>query len=245
MRRRGQAVAVSVAIMTALTLTLGLILYSYFTSHYSREALQSRIEVAKTRIAGSIDLAVTYISKASVSNVNYTCVTVKLLNMGDEPYLIDLTVLPLEETPTSVTINQYIQWLPVDQHTGGVNVYLFIINDTDQDGLVEVVGASNQYEASILSDCGNIVGILHDSLSRIDVDAGNIVINDFRLSELADSQGVHVIRPIPFWGFRLDPVDPVHILVVVEEQPGYGAGYLSLFTRYNDMEVYVASAKIP
>ena len=215
--RVGQGVAVSVALMTGLTLALGLALYSYFTAHYSKSAYEERIDIIKTRLASVLEYALVYHSSGSMGGLEVACSMMKLYNNGDQPLTLYITVLPLQTTFNSITVTPDIARYPIDQSTGDTTAYMYEVKDADADGIKDIVG-SDIIPLTTLSSCSNFISdtsLLSKSLAPEIVDPAEIVISEITLKELANQQGSTLPYGIPVWRITIDPLKAHHILVVV------------------------------
>lgn len=258
--RRGQASPISVMILIAATLVLALAIYAYFQARVTivqEERLLLR-EVAAT--ASMIDYSVVSWSIDNTSAPIIACYTVNLVNVGDVAKKFWVTVLPLDRMPSGYYVpNNGISIIPMDQDTTtqGLNLYFYYFNDTDNDGIMEVVGNGGVVLFETSPSCSALRGNATAYTNRLPTEA--VSPDSIKLSTdsppLSESArviaGVTMNKDIPFLAITLDPRETVVLFFFVEARdhdatlpiyiPLPENLYLGVFTQYNG-EMYMAIA---
>ena len=248
--RSAQRVAVSVAILTAATLVMALAMYSYFTSHYAESSLESKLELVKTRILGSISFSITHSTSQQAGSYWAGCYMVKVHNRGDSHLTMYYTVMPVETLGASILIGGNVTVIPVDQYTGDQTVFTYLLGDVDLDGLVDTIGYSNgtqiKLEPSPLDDCSLVA--VNDTLRGLAIPpseyAGpvSIIMEDLTIEELLVPVNTSLSHPLPLWRLSLEPGESIHLLLALATPSGPPADMdLVILARVGDTYHYVDS----
>jgi len=144
--RRGQAEPLTVMILVSATLVVALLLFSYFTGVYRGQqtsmGLVEYIGLYSNRLTVYMEAGLT---GESPSGDYLYCDIVSLVNMGGDPLRAYVTVLPLARSGNYYTVGEEILYAPVDYQSPYApvpirTVYMWLLNDTDGDGIVETLG---------------------------------------------------------------------------------------------------------
>lgn len=210
-------------ILVAVTLALALGVYAYFQSQASTIQRDRALVLLVNQTASSIDAnIVSWVSDTSASPT-IACYYVDIINIGDEPILFHLTVLPVEEDANGFyQPTENLRLIPVDQQTGDYNLYFYRLEDYNADGVLETLGvdgATSVYNGVL--DCGTLRAdptLLNSSLTVDPIPASEIHLTLTRatLSDLAPVvAGVNPIFPLPVLPVYLNPGERVTLLVHV------------------------------
>ncbi len=261
---RGQASPISIMILIAATLALALAIYAYFQARVvmiQDEQLLLR-EVAST--ASMIDYSVVSWSIDNATVPVIACYTVNLVNVGDITKKFWITVLPLDRNPSGYYMpNIGISIIPVDQDTTteGLNLYFYYFNDTDDDGILEVIGNGGVILFETSPSCNVLRGNATAYTSSLPI---NLVAPSYvrlspdspPLSESAQiATGAPLARDIPLLAVTLDPQETVVLFFFVEARdhdaviPPYiplpNNMYLAVFTEYNGIFYMAIAFELP
>ncbi len=248
--RGGQGVAVSVAILTAATLVMALAMYSYFTSHYAESSLESKLELVKTRVLGSISFSITHSTSIQTGSYWTGCYVAKVHNRGDSYLTIYYTVMPVETLGISLLIGSNITVIPVDQHTGDQTVFVYLLGDKDLDGLIDTIGYSGgaqvKLEPGPLDDCSLIaINATIQALSippDIQADPASIYMEDLTVEELLGPANTSLSHGLPLWSLSLEPGESIHLLLSLAVPSGPPTDEdLVILVRVGDTYYYVDS----
>ncbi|GBF09055.1 hypothetical protein apy_07800 [Aeropyrum pernix] len=211
-------------ILVAVTIALALGVFSFFqgqASQIQRERLLINI-VSDT--ANSVDTDIIGWAYDDSASPTILCYYIDIMNLSDEARRYSLTILPLRQQLNGLYVpTEDISLIPVDQDVlgGGINTYYFLIEDSNGNGLLDVVGSGG---ATIYLDaippCQQWRGnpSLSSGLEVEQADPTSILMSTGppSLSELAMAYAsVNLQKPIPVLEVQLDPKDIVTLLVVI------------------------------
>ena len=229
--RRGQASAISVAILAAATLALAIGLYAYFTGHAARAGAQSALLDKLAAYTDNIDVYVNVYTSNSTGNVYLYCYSVTVTNAAGADLRIYYTVLPVARVDAqTVAISRAIERVPLDETVTppSQTVFSYLLSDYDQDGIVEIVGenaAGNLVAVGgdpTMPSCIDIFN--NDTIKALDfpytpvpADSVYLVVGGPSLQEEAQLQvNVTTALQVPLWERLVPSMGKVDLYIYVE-----------------------------
>ncbi|WP_338029095.1 archaellin/type IV pilin N-terminal domain-containing protein [Aeropyrum camini] len=224
MARRGQANPITVVILVAVTIALALGVYSFFQAQAGQIQRERLLINIVSDTASSIDTDIIGWAYDDSASPTIVCYYIDIMNLSDTTRKYTVTVLPLRQQSNGLYVpTGDISLVPVDQDTpgDGVNTYYFSIEDSNGDGLLDVIGSggSTIYLDSI-PPCQDWRGnpSLTAGLQAIAINPSSILMSmgPPSLSELALSYAsVNLQKQIPALEIQLDPKAITTLLIVV------------------------------
>lgn len=251
--RRGQAPAISVAILTAAVLVLALALYAYFSGYYSilnrKQALLDFIGSASSSVDGYIEY---YTSNVSGGYYVY-CYIVSLRNSNaGSPLALYVSVLPVSRSASgSIVVSSLLSRVPMDLAASppSRSVYVFNFTDYDADGIVELVG---QYSNGTLVPLIDFAGspscselsanatLLQTDLNPVYADPSTVYLDpDNSITVYARGAGLESLPSLPLWKLTLPPLGKVSLFILVSSPESVDYASLAIFVVF-DNKYYLA-----
>lgn len=238
--RRGQANAISLMILVAATLTVALALYGYFTGMYAHQGEKQSLYDVYSMYSNNIDIYVEVYTSGNSSGVHQYCTMISVRSNVGDPIRLYLTLLPVGTGTSGLSVDNSIVVTPVD-YTGVAPVrelYVWLAEDLDGDGIVELLNTSNTIEFENIMSCTDLYnyytrGMLHGLPLPSDVDvrdigfyASNITVflegPSLLESARADVGGVPSDLAVPLWNITLQPFEKksVYFFMASPVDPG-------------------------
>jgi hypothetical protein len=253
--RRGQASAVSVAILTAAVLALALALYGYFTGHASR----AYAEEALVNVYSDYSQAILVHLEASYINtstpVRTGCYIVSINNMAGSPLTIYLTVLPASPgTQGLPSLDPAIARIPVDTLDDNESrVFIYGFWDANGDGIVDVVARNGSAFPGNpwLPTCDQLYEMSYGekastTLSYLTVQPSKVMVSlqGTSLSDLTEAQGVS-LPYLPLWNVTLKPNGKISLFIYTEQYGDPQSLSLAVFFQFTDKYYLVSLTNLP
>jgi len=264
-QRRGQAEPLTVMILVSATLIVALLLFSYFTGIYRGQQVQmglvEMLGVYSNRLSVYVEASLT---GESVNGDSLYCDVVSIVNTGGDTLRVYLTILPLARSGTSYIVTSDILYVPVDYNSpySAVplrTVYIWILNDTDRDGVVELVGSDGAGGLTVVSEtvpsCQELydrflAGTLYDlplppdsddpnlgyEASRIMLSPGGLSLQELAALMVPDAPDTLYV---PMWNVTVPPSGKVQLyLYTMSQEPVETRGLVLLV--YYEGYFYIA-----
>ncbi|MEB2837025.1 MAG: hypothetical protein GSR80_000323 [Desulfurococcales archaeon] len=224
--RAGQASAISVAILTAAVLALGLALYGYFAGH----ARAAQLQQALVSAYGDYSRALTIHVEASYINTSTptptACYVVSINNVAGAPVRAYLTILPAAQGPQGVPIlDPAISRIPLDttQTPPKLTALPYYIEDVNGDGVLDVVGSGGRVVPGNpwLPSCDEIYYSTTYQIEALQPEYApaneiELGLSGLSLAGLAQSKLGVTLNETPVWGFTLQPGGKLSLFIYVE-----------------------------
>ena len=233
--RKAQAAPITIVILVAVTILLGLGVFALFQGEASRLVERVSINQATVGVANSLRITIVGSESDNSTAPSIYCFTISIVNVSGGPLSVYVTALPLSELGASLVTDYLASVYPIKFNAlsaeEGLNLRLYLLEDMDGDGLVDLVGSDPTNPStlialtSVLPDCRTIYSTasLWDSYVRPSTFASvdSIYISEgFSLEDLYRGFNVDYYPVIPLWRFQLQPGDSVTIhLVLALEDP--------------------------
>ena len=224
--RRGQASPITVVILMAITIAIGLALFAFFTGVATQARQQQGVVAAAYTVASSVNATLVY-KESDESQAPYVyCFTLNLANAGGSDIRFGLTVLPAYRVGQNFYFDQLISIIPIHSATlpgnedAGLNVRLFYLIDLDGDGLVNLVGNGGVDLGENLPSCRDIYSNINYWANAVRptiyVDYSNLkLVEGFSLADLLENSGYSYYPKAPLWIETLAPGESITVEIVV------------------------------
>ena len=252
--RRGQGEAITLMILVSATLVLALMLYAYFTGVFSARQEEQMIADAVASYTSGIRSQVIYSAENATDGTYLYCTMITLSNMGGDIMRPYITVAPGTPGGTLLNLSTNVYRVPVDYTINPPmrDVYIFVADDIDRDGIVELVGSTT---GGLVVASENIVScqeIYSNSTIKANdykpiIITGETVVLDlasgFKYSELvSEKTGIDPGTVIlPLWSFLMNPADELTLYIYIESPVPLSDISLLVLAQVNE-QYYLASA---
>jgi len=224
--RRGQASPLTVVILMAVTIAIGLAMFAFFTNVANQARMQQGATAAAFSVANSLQATIVLKESDESAAPAVYCYTLSISNMGGSDVRFGLTVLPAYRMGQNFYFDPLISIIPIHSATlpgnedAGLNVRLFYLADIDGDGLVNLVGNAGVDLGEALPSCretyvntvywGNAVD------PTLYVDYANLkLVEGFSLSDMLENSGFAYYPKAPLWIETLPPGESVTLRIVI------------------------------
>ena len=250
--RRGQAPAISAAILTFAVLAMAVALYAYFTSHIRAAGEASALLDHLAWVSTNLDVYVQAYSTNETGTRWLYCYTVTIYNAAGSSMGVYATLLPAARVgPETVFVSPAIARVPLDTTVNPPvqTAYLYYFYDIDRDGFTEIVGVSGGARIALAGDppapsCYDIytnATIKAYDLPYIDANASSfyLVATGQDLASQAAVQANVTINFVPLWAVSVPAHGKQTLYIFVESPVRLGSLLLALVTQFNE-EYYAA-----
>ncbi len=232
---RAQAAPITIVILVAVTILLGLGVFTLFQGEASR--LLERLSINQVIVGAANSLRVAVVASESDTSTppSLYCFTISINNVAGGPLTVYITALPLTTLGNSFITDYLASVYPIKYNAlnveDGLNVKLYFLEDLNGDGLIDFVGSDplNPDTTIILStelpDCRTIYNTqsIWDSYIRpstyINIDSIYIIAEGFTVKDLYDGFQVNYYPLAPLWRLQLQPGESVtlHLVIALED----------------------------
>jgi len=224
--RGGQATPISVVILMAATIVIGLAMFAFFTGIARETSLQQGItNVVHSASVGVNPTIVLRESDESQAPAVY-CITVSLTNISGSQLRLGVTLLPFVKLGGNLYPDDLVSIYPVHSDTdpanpqAGLNLRLFYLEDIDGDGLVNLVGNAGLDLGEAVPSCRTIYNessywnsyvepTIYAAWSDVRLPEG------FSLEDILRGSGLQYFPRVPLWIDTLEPGESKTIKLVV------------------------------
>jgi hypothetical protein len=227
--RRGQASAITVAILASAALALGVALYGYFSSQAAEASRRQGLVDLYAQYANSVYARVEASMLGEAPDNSGTllgCYAVTIHNLGATPYRVEVSVAPAARSAGGMVVYSEIERIPLDYQAvslGGQplpRVFVYRLEDVDGDGLMEAVGSGVVQGEPYLPTCDSLysnrtaknLALPPEALPASTILAGP---QGPDLATLARGAGAS-IDSLPVWGFTVQPGGSVSLFIYAE-----------------------------
>lgn len=224
--RRGQASPLTIAILMAVTIAIGLAMFVFFTNVASQAQMQQGVTAAAQTVASNIQTILVLKESDEGSAPAVYCFTLNVSNLGGADLRFGLTVLPAYRVGQNFYFDPLISIIPIHSATlpgnedAGLNVRLFYLVDLDGDGLVNIIGNGGVDLGESIPSCRDMYenAFYWDNAVRptLYVDYANLrLVEGFSLAELLENSGYNYYPAAPLWIESLPPGDSITLKIIV------------------------------
>ncbi len=257
-KNRGQAPAVSVAILTAAVLVLALALYAYFSGYYSILNRKQSLLSYMGSVSSSIDGYIEYYTYNTSNGYYVYCFIIALKNSNPGSYLnVYLSVLPIgRSTADTIMVSSVLSKIPIniDSTPPERTVFVFNVSDANSNGFVDLIGVSSttNQEAILVElkrpiSCIDIASnqtILNNDLRPTYASPSTIYLDtDNSLNVFAQGLGITNLQDIPLWNIRFKALEKHNLFIIIKSPVQVNYMSLSLFVLFDGK--YYLSYLIP
>lgn len=245
--RRGQAPAISAAILTFAVLAMAIALYAYFTSQIRVTGEASALLDHLAWVSTNLDVYVQAYSTNETGTRWLYCYTLTIYNAAGSNVGFYATVIPASRVgPGTIFLSPAIARIPLDTTvTPPVQTaYMYYFYDIDRDGFTELVGFRAGSRIALAGDppapsCYDIysnITIKTYDLPYVDTNASSVylVATGQDLASQALFQVNVTIDVIPLWTLSVPAQGKTNIFVFVESPVELGSLLLAVVTQFND-----------
>ncbi len=225
--RRGQASPITIVILMAVTIAIGLALFAFFNSIASEARLQQSITATVFSVAKSINATLVLKESDESTAPAVYCYTINITNLAGGQLRFGITLLPVYRLGQSIYFDDAISIVPIHSSTPpggedrGLNVRLFYLADSDRDGLVNLVGAGGLSLGESLPSCRTIYSDVNywDNAvpPTVYADYSDIIVmpDNVEMRVLLDGSGYSYYPKAPIWVVSVGPGEALTIKFVV------------------------------
>lgn len=240
-RRRGQANAISLMILVAATLAVAIALYGYFTGIYARQGVEQSLYNTYSTYSNHISVHVEIYTSSNVNGEYQYCTMVSVANRAGDPLRVYFSLLPVAQGTGGLSVDSSIIATPVDYTNPGQparQLYAWIANDIDGDGIVELLNNTNSVEFENIMSCKDLYNLYESGelwglplppdadvrglgyyASEIDTSINGPSLLDAARSSVG---GLPDDMAVPFWGITIQPLQKVNLYFFINspQDPG-------------------------
>ncbi len=254
LERKAQGEAITLMILVSATLVLALMLYAYFTGIFSARQEEQIIADAVASYTTGIRSQVIYSAENVTGGTYLYCTMITLSNMGGDVMRPYISVVPGTPGGALLNLSTNVYRVPVDYTINPPvrDVYVFIADDIDTDGIVELVGStagSLVVASESIVPCQTIYSnatIKANDYKPIIITGDTVILDlasGFKYSELvSEKTGVDPGTVIlPLWSFLMNPADELTLYIYIESPVPLSDISLLVLAQVNN-QYYLASA---
>ena len=224
--RRGQASPITIVILMAVTIAIGLAMFAFFNNVAAQTRLQQGVTATAYTVASSIQSSIVLKESDETDAPAVYCYTLNLANVGGSDVRFGLTVLPAYRVGQNFYFDQLISIIPIHSSTlpgneaAGLNVRIFYLVDLDSDGLVNLVGNGGVDLGESMPSCRTMYSdttYWNNAVNpTIYVEYTNLkLVEGFSLAEILDSSGFSYYPKAPLWIETLAPGESMTLKIVI------------------------------
>jgi len=254
--RRGQAPAISAAILTFAVLALAIALYAYFTGQLSTAGETTALLDHLAWVSGNLDVYVQSYSTNATGTYYLYCYTITIYNAAGGDMGVYVSLVPARRVgPEAVFLSPAALRVPLDYTLTppAQTAYLYYFYDIDRDGFTEIVGISGGTRIALAGDpplptCYDIhvnATIKAYDIPYVEANASKVflVATGQDLASQAQFQLNTTLPALAAWPLSVPAHGKQVIFIFVESPVRLDSLLLTLLTPFN--EKYYAAALVP
>ncbi|MEB3759221.1 MAG: hypothetical protein GSR81_00030 [Desulfurococcales archaeon] len=254
LRRKGQGEAITLMILVSATLVLALMLYAYFSGIFSARQQEQIIADIVASYTTGIRSQVIYSAENTTSGTYLYCTMITLSNMGGDTMRPYISVVPGTPGGPLLNLSSNVYRVPIDYTVNPPlrDVYVFVADDIDEDGVVELIGSSAGglvVASENIVPCQTIYAnatIKANDYKPIIITGDTVTLDlatGFKYSELVSEKtsvdpGTVVL---PLWSFLMNPAEELTLYIYIESPVPLSDISLLVLAQVNN-QYYLASA---